>query len=58
MSKEVEPRAVMTFLNQLFTLFDRICDVHGVQKVETAGESETWCVELSMFWGGSGCRRA
>ena len=39
MAKEVEPKAVMTFLNKLFTLFDQICDVHGVQKVETAGEA-------------------
>ena len=37
MAKNVEPTAVMTFLNQLFTLFDQICDMHGVQKVETAG---------------------
>ena len=37
MAKEVEPKVVMTFLNQLFTLFDELCDSHGVQKVETAG---------------------
>ncbi len=39
MAKEVEPEAVMTFLNKLFTLFDKKCDAHGVQKVETAGKS-------------------
>ena len=27
----------MTFLNQLFTIFDLMCDGMGVQKVETAG---------------------
>ena len=34
MAKEVEPQAVMTFLNTLFTCLDRICDDYGVQKVE------------------------
>jgi class 3 adenylate cyclase len=38
MSKTVEPQAVMTLLNQLFTIFDALCDVYGVQKVETAGD--------------------
>ena len=38
MSKLVEPKQVMTFLNQLFTKFDKLVDVFGVQKVETAGE--------------------
>ena len=33
MSKEVPPDAVMTFLNQLFTHFDLLCDSHRVQKV-------------------------
>ena len=37
MSKEVEASTVMTFLNQLFTLFDRICEECGVHKLETAG---------------------
>ena len=37
MSKEVEASVVMTFLNQLFTLFDRICEENGVHKLETAG---------------------
>ena len=39
MSKEVEASAVMTFLNHLFTLFDRICEEQGVHKLETAGWS-------------------
>ena len=38
MSKLVEPKQVMTFLNQLFTKFDNLVDVFGVQKVETAGD--------------------
>ena len=29
---------VMSFLNQLFSLFDKLVTVHGVHKVETAGE--------------------
>ena len=33
MAKEVEPSAVMTLLNQLFTMFDKICEEQGVQKV-------------------------
>ena len=37
MSKLVEPKAVMKFLNQLFTVFDQMIDMFGVQKVETAG---------------------
>jgi len=38
MSKAVEASTVMTFLNQLFTLFDRICEECGVHKLETAGK--------------------
>ena len=38
MSKEVAPDVVMGFLNELFTTFDKLCDVHRVQKVETAGD--------------------
>ena len=38
MAKQVEPQVVMTFLNQLFTVFDSLCDVYGAQKVETAGD--------------------
>ena len=38
MAKQVEPQTVMTFLNQLFTIFDSLCDVYGAQKVETAGD--------------------
>ena len=36
MSKDVAPHAVLTLLNQLFTHFDALCDVHGVQKVRAA----------------------
>ncbi|KAF5837935.1 hypothetical protein DUNSADRAFT_3656 [Dunaliella salina] len=38
MSKNVKPVDVMVFLNTLFSLFDRLTDVHGVHKVETAGD--------------------
>ena len=38
MSKQVEPQVVMAFLNQLFTVFDKLLDAFGVQKVETAGK--------------------
>ena len=48
MAKEVDPKTVMTFLNQLFTLFDKICDVHKVQKVETAGETHIPPVIISF----------
>ena len=33
MSKAVEPQAVMSFLNQLFGIFDELCDLHQVTKV-------------------------
>ena len=38
MSKQVEPKQVMTFLNKLFTVLDKMVDTFGVQKVETAGD--------------------
>eukprot|EP00200_Dunaliella_tertiolecta_P015905 CAMPEP_0202420496 /NCGR_PEP_ID=MMETSP1128-20130828/49848_1 /ASSEMBLY_ACC=CAM_ASM_000463 /TAXON_ID=3047 /ORGANISM="Dunaliella tertiolecta, Strain CCMP1320" /LENGTH=281 /DNA_ID=CAMNT_0049028479 /DNA_START=172 /DNA_END=1014 /DNA_ORIENTATION=+ len=38
MSKEVEPVQVMAFLNTLFSQFDKLVDIHGVHKVETAGD--------------------
>uniref|UniRef100_A0A7S3VNZ9 Guanylate cyclase domain-containing protein n=1 Tax=Dunaliella tertiolecta TaxID=3047 RepID=A0A7S3VNZ9_DUNTE len=38
MSKNVRPVEVMIFLNKLFSLFDRLTDVHKVHKVETAGD--------------------
>eukprot|EP00798_Chlamydomonas_sp_ICE-L_P026851 gene26851-4454_t len=34
----VQAADVLTFLNQLFTPFDLMCDMHDVQKVETAGD--------------------
>ena len=38
MSTEVPPIAVMTFLNDLYTAYDALCDMHGVYKVETVGD--------------------
>ncbi|KAF5843538.1 nucleotide cyclase [Dunaliella salina] len=38
MSKNVEPVDVMVFLNTLFSVFDQLTDIHGVHKVETAGD--------------------
>lgn len=38
MSKEVPPAAVMSYLNDLFTSFDELVDLHGCYKVETAGD--------------------
>mmetsp|Transcript_18118 Transcript_18118/g.50743 ORF Transcript_18118/g.50743 Transcript_18118/m.50743 type:complete len:350 (-) Transcript_18118:842-1891(-) len=38
MSKAVEPQEVMIFLNTLFSLFDQLTNMHGVHKVETAGD--------------------
>lgn len=38
MSKQVAPADVMQFLNALFSLFDALVTVHGVHKVETAGD--------------------
>ncbi|KAG1671140.1 hypothetical protein FOA52_005394 [Chlamydomonas sp. UWO 241] len=39
MSKDVGPHEVLTLVNDLFTRFDALCDVHAVQKVDTAGDS-------------------
>jgi len=38
MSKEVAPEQVLSFLNRLFSIFDMLVGMHGVQKVETAGD--------------------
>ncbi|KAF5831691.1 nucleotide cyclase [Dunaliella salina] len=38
MSKEVKPVQIMAFLNTLFSHFDKLIDIHGVHKVETAGD--------------------
>ncbi len=38
MSKQVEPKKVLTFLNELFSILDELADTHRVQKVETAGD--------------------
>ncbi|KAF5829149.1 nucleotide cyclase [Dunaliella salina] len=38
MSKEVEPVQVMIFLNTLFSHIDKLVDMYGVHKVETAGD--------------------
>lgn len=38
MSKAVQPDKVMTFLNDFFLVLDSLSEVHGVQKVETAGD--------------------
>lgn len=37
MSKEVAPHLVMQFLNELFSKFDHLCDVHAVYKVRYEG---------------------
>ncbi|KAG1668429.1 hypothetical protein FOA52_015959 [Chlamydomonas sp. UWO 241] len=39
MSRDVPAAAVLTLVNSLFTRFDAMCDVYGVQKVDTAGDS-------------------
>ncbi len=43
---QVAPHVVMAFLNELFTTFDKLCDVYRVQKVETAGD---WCVHAACW---------
>ena len=37
-SAQVEPRQVMEYLNDLFLVFDNLCDKHDVYKVETVGD--------------------
>ena len=38
MAKDVAPDLVMRYLNELFTVFDALCEKHGVHKLETAGD--------------------
>ncbi|EFJ48065.1 guanylyl and adenylyl cyclase family member [Volvox carteri f. nagariensis] len=38
MCKQVEPRAVMSMLNDLYSRYDRMLDQYGVFKVETIGD--------------------
>ena len=38
MSKQVSPASVMIFLNEIYSVFDRLTDKYGVQKIETAGD--------------------
>ncbi|KAL6765652.1 nucleotide cyclase [Haematococcus lacustris] len=38
MSKAISAGEVMAFLNELFSLYDRLVERHGVHKVETAGD--------------------
>jgi len=37
-SAQVDPFKVMVFLNNVFQVFDGLCDEYGVQKVETVGD--------------------
>ncbi|KAG1661575.1 hypothetical protein FOA52_009575 [Chlamydomonas sp. UWO 241] len=39
MSRDVPASAVLTLVNTLFTRFDAMCNVYGVHKVDTAGDS-------------------
>jgi class 3 adenylate cyclase len=38
MSKVLPAHLVMGFINELFSLLDELVEVHGVHKVETAGD--------------------
>ena len=37
-SSQVDPSTVMSFLNELFTSFDQLCETFSVYKVETVGD--------------------
>ena len=37
-SAQVDPFTVMTFLNDLFAMFDGLCDDYNVHKIETVGD--------------------
>ena len=39
MSSNREPREVMDMLDDLYTRFDRLCNFHGLMKIETIGDS-------------------
>jgi hypothetical protein len=46
---QVKPDAVMTFLNQLFTHFDLLCDTHRVQKVCKFGGQANYSLNLDVL---------
>lgn len=49
-ASSVHPQYVMDMLNELFSKFDKLCEVHNVYKVETIGDA-------CELWGamGEGC---
>ncbi len=38
MSRTVPPSEILSFLNNLFTMYDVLADKHNVQKVDTSGD--------------------
>ncbi len=38
LSARVTPSEIVTLLNELFTVFDAICDEHGAEKIKTIGD--------------------
>ena len=50
MSRMVSPEQVMQVLNELFSIFDDLAKLHGVQKVETAGGIDPTQGQSSPSW--------
>ncbi|KAG2495616.1 hypothetical protein HYH03_006216 [Edaphochlamys debaryana] len=48
MSKEVEPSEVMHFLNELYTIFDDLVDLHDLYKLDTVGDCYIVVAGLTM----------
>ncbi|EFJ43465.1 guanylyl and adenylyl cyclase family member [Volvox carteri f. nagariensis] len=48
MSKEVEPSEVMHFLNELYTIFDDLVDIHDLYKLDTVGDCYIVVAGLTM----------
>lgn len=39
LSSQVSPTEIVTLLNQIFSLFDRLADKHGLEKIKTIGDA-------------------
>lgn len=54
MCGQVPPSTVYTFLNELFSKFDDLTELHGVYKVETIGGGQVAIVYVGVAVGGAG----
>jgi class 3 adenylate cyclase len=48
MSRDIAPDIVMSYINRLFDMLERLCELRGVHKVETAGDCFIACSGVLM----------